>query len=160
MSITAWRITKRRHVKTAFTGSGARKFGGRWNSPGTSIVYTSETQSLAVLEMLVHLEQPDLLQRYVLIGITIDEALIETLDNNRLPRNWRTAPPSIELRSLGDEWAANQSSVALRVPSVLVPSESNFLLNPAHPDFHKLSIGESVAFAFDERLAFQDPTDR
>jgi RES domain-containing protein len=153
LSITAWRITKRRHVKTAFTGSGARKFGGRWNSPGTSIGYTAETQSLAVLEMLVHLEQPDLLQRYVLIGITIDPAFIETLDNSRLPRNWRTAPPSIALRSLGDEWAANQTSVALRVPSVLVPSENNFLLNPAHPDINKLSIGEPVAFAFDERLA-------
>jgi RES domain-containing protein len=153
LSITAWRITKRRHVKTAFTGSGARKYGGRWNSPGTSIVYTSETQSLAVLEMLVHLEQPDLLQRYVLIGITIDAALIETLDNSRLPRNWRSAPPSIALRRLGDEWAASQSTVALRVPSVLVPSESNFLLNPAHPDFHKLAIGEPTAFAFDERLA-------
>jgi RES domain-containing protein len=153
LSITAWRITKRRHVKNAFTGSGARKFGGRWNSPGTSIVYTAETQSLAVLEMLVHLEQPDLLQRYVLIGITIDPAFIETLDNSRLPRNWRTAPPSIALRSLGDEWAANQTSVALRVPSVLVPSENNFLLNPAHPDINKLSVGEPVTFAFDERLA-------
>ena len=152
MSIAAWRITKRRHVKTAFTGSGARKFGGRWNSPATSIVYTSETQSLAVLEMLVHLEQPDLLQAYVLIGISIEPGLTETLDNRRLPRNWRTGASSIALRKLGDEWATNQSSVALRVPSVLVPSESNILLNPAHPDFQKLLIGEPVTFAFDERL--------
>jgi RES domain-containing protein len=116
-------------------------------------VYTSETQSLAVLEMLVHLEHPDLLQRYVLIGVTIEPALIETLDNGRLPRNWRTALPSVAVRRLGDEWAANQTSVALRVPSVQVPSESNFLLNPAHPDFQKVFIGEPVAFAFDERLA-------
>jgi RES domain-containing protein len=153
LSITAWRITKQKHVKTAFTGGGARKSGGRWNSPGTSIVYTSETQSLAVLEMLVHLEQPDLLQRYVLIGVTIEPALIEKLDNGRLPRNWRTAPPSVAVRRLGDEWAANQTSVALRVPSVLVPSESNVLLNPAHPDFQKLLTGQPMAFAFDERLA-------
>lgn len=152
MSINAWRITKRRHVKTAFNGSGARKFGGRWNSPGTSIVYTSETQSLAVLEMLVHLEQADLLQAYVLIGITIEPGLMETLDYDRLPRNWRTVPGSIALRGVGDEWATNQSSVALRVPSVLVPLESNILLNPAHPDFQKLLIGEPVAFFFDERL--------
>jgi RES domain-containing protein len=107
---------------------------------------------LAVLEMLVHLEQPDLLQAYVLIGITIEPGLIETLDNRRLPRNWRTGASSIALRKLGDEWATNQSSVALRVPSVLVPSESNVLLNPAHPDFQKLLIGEPVTFAFDERL--------
>jgi len=152
VSITAWRITKRQHAKTAFSGSGARKYGGRWNSPGTSIVYTAETQSLAVLEMLVHLEQPDLLQRYVLIGVGIDEALIEKLDRSRLPRHWRSAP-AVELRAIGDEWAANQTSVALRVPSALVPAENNLLLNPAHADFEKLVIGDPVSFAFDQRLA-------
>jgi len=152
VSITAWRITKRQHAKTAFSGSGARKYGGRWNSPGTSIVYTAETQSLAVLEMLVHLEQPDLLQRYVLIGVGIDEALIEKLDRSRLPRHWRGAP-AVESRAIGDEWAANQTSVALRVPSALVPAENNLLLNPAHADFEKLVIGDPVSFAFDQRLA-------
>ena len=153
MSITAWRITKRKHANSAFNGSGARKYGGRWNSPGTSIVYTSETQSLAVLEMLVHLEGPDLLQHYILIGITIDESFIETLDHGQLPRNWRSALPSVALRTIGDEWAANQTSVALRVPSALVPAESNFLLNPAHTNFQKLVIGDPVLFAFDQRLA-------
>lgn len=152
MSITAWRITKRKHIKAAFSGSGARKYGGRWNSPGTSIVYTSESQSLAVLEMLVHLEQPDLLQRYVLIGVTIDETLIEKLDRSRLPRHWRAAPPA-ELRAIGDEWASHHTSVALQVPSALVPAENNLLLNPAHADFQKLVIGNPVSFAFDERLA-------
>lgn len=152
MSITAWRITKRKHAKTAFNGSGARKYGGRWNSPGTAIVYAAETQSLAVLEMLVHVEQPDLLQDYVLIGVTISEGLMETLDQTQLPRNWRSAIPSLPLRALGDKWAAEQSSVALRVPSALVPAESNFLLNPAHADFQKLVIGDPVDFAFDERL--------
>ena len=152
MSITAWRITKRQHAKSAFSGSGARKYGGRWNSPGTSIVYTAETQSLAVLEMLVHIEQPDLLQRYVLIGVGIDEALIEKLDRSRLPRHWRSAA-AVGLRAIGDEWAANQTSVALQVPSALVPAENNILLNPAHADFQKLVIGDPVSFAFDQRLA-------
>ncbi len=151
MSITAWRITKRKHAKDAFAGSGARKYGGRWNSPGTSIVYTSETQSLAVLEMLVHLEQPDLLQRYGLIGVTIDEALIEKLGRSRLPRHWQTAPP-IELRAIGDEWASRSTSVALQLPSALVPAENNVLLNPAHANFQKLIIGDPVSFAFDQRL--------
>lgn len=153
MSITAWRITKRKHAKTAFNGSGARKYGGRWNSPGIAIVYAAETQSLAVLEILVHVEQPDLLQDYVLIGVTLSEGLIETLDQNQLPRNWRSAVPSLSLRALGDKWAADQASVALRVPSALVPAENNFLLNPAHADFQKLVIGDPVDFAFDERLA-------
>jgi RES domain-containing protein len=153
LSITAWRITKRKHTKSAFSGGGARTYGGRWNSPGTSIVYTAETQSLAVLEMLVHLEQPELLQRYVLIGVSIDESLIEKLDPSGLPHDWRSAPPSIPLRTIGDQWVANKTSVALRVPSALVPAENNFLLNPAHADFQKLVIGDPVDFAFDERLA-------
>jgi RES domain-containing protein len=151
VSTTAWRITKRKHLKDAFTGSGARKYGGRWNSPGTPIVYTSETQSLAVLEMLVHLELPDLLQRYVLIPVTIDETLIEKLDRSQLPRQWQAAPP-IELRAIGDEWASRNTSVALQVPSALVPAEDNLLLNPAHANFTKLTIGDPVSFAFDQRL--------
>ena len=151
MSITAWRITKRKHLKEAFTGKGARKYGGRWNSPGMPIVYTSETQSLAVLEMLVHLEQPDLLQRYVLIPVTIDETLIEKLDRSRLPGQWQAASP-VELRAIGDEWASRNTSVALQVPSALVPAEDNLLLNPAHANFKKLIIGDPVSFAFDQRL--------
>lgn len=152
MSITAWRITKRQHAKTAFTGSGARKYGGRWNSPGTSIVYTAETQSLAVLEMLVHLEQPDLLQRYVLIGVQIDSSFIEKLDRSRLPRDWRAEPAPIELRAIGDGWITSNTSVALQVPSVLVPAENNLLLNPAHADFQKLVVGAPVSFVLDHRL--------
>lgn len=153
MSLTAWRITKRKYAKSAFSGGGARKFGGRWNSPGTAIVYTAETQSLAVLEMLVHLEATELLQQYVLIGVEIEESLVQDLDRSRLPRNWRAEPAPIELRNFGDEWIAIGSSVVLRVPSTLVPAESNFLLNPAHSDFQKLIIGEPISFAFDERLA-------
>ncbi len=152
MTITAWRITKRKHASTAFTGAGARKYGGRWNSPGTAIVYTSETQSLAALEILVHLEAPALLQQYVLIPVEINSSLLADVDHGRLPPNWRTEPPPIQLKSIGDEWAAGGTSVALRVPSALVPNESNFLLNPSHADFGKLVIGAPISFTFDERL--------
>lgn len=152
MSITAWRITKREHAKTAFSGWGARKFGGRWNSPGTSIVYTAETQSLAVLEMLVHLEQPDLLQRYVLIGIQIDPSSIDRLDRSRLPNHWWAEPPPLALKAIGDEWVASKTSVALQVPSALVPAEGNLLLNPAHREFQRLVIGDPISFVLDHRL--------
>ena len=150
--ISAWRITKRKHTKTAFSGSGARKYGGRWNSPGTAIVYTSETQSLAVLEMLVHLDGPDLLQEYVLIGVEIEESLLRDLDPSVLPHNWRTDPAPLALRKIGDEWAVARSSVALRVPSILLPGESNVLFNPAHTDFARLVIDKALAFSFDPRL--------
>ncbi len=152
MSFTAWRITKRKHVKTAFSGSGARKYGGRWNSPGTAIIYAAQTQSLAVLEMLVHLGGPELLQRYVLIGVEIEQSLVGEVEISELPRNWRANPAPLGLRSIGDDWVKGAGSVVLRVPSVLVPAESNFFLSPAHPDFPKLVVGEPVRFEFDERL--------
>jgi RES domain-containing protein len=117
------------------------------------MVYTAETQSLSILEVLVHLEGPDLLQRYVLLGVQIDQSFIEELDRSRLPRHWRAEPPPLEIRRIGDEWAASGTSVALRVPSVLVPSENNFLLNPAHADFQNLIIGDPVPFSFDQRLS-------
>jgi RES domain-containing protein len=150
---TAWRITKRKHSKTAFSGSGARKFGGRWNSPGTAIVYTAQTQSLAVLEMLVHLDGPDLLQRYVLIGVEIDELLVRDVSPSELPRSWRSDPVRAAVRQIGDRWIESGTSAILRVPSTLVPAENNFLLNPAHPDFKKLLIHDPLTFQFDPRLA-------
>jgi RES domain-containing protein len=152
LSFTAWRITKRKHLKTAFSGSGARKYGGRWNSPGTAIVYTAQTQSLAVLEMLVHLGGPELLQRYVLIGVEIEERLVREVEISELPRNWRANPAPVGLRRFGDDWVAGSASAVLRVPSALVPEENNFLINPAHADFRKLVVGDAIGFAFDERL--------
>ena len=153
MPVTAWRIVRSRYVRTAFTGIGASTFGGRWNSPGVAVVYTSQSLSLAALEMLVHLEGPDLLHRYALVGVEIDDSFIEKLDNSRLPRHWRAEPPPVELQAIGDEWAASKNSVALQVPSALVPAENNFLLNPAHADFQKLVIGDPVQFSFEQRLA-------
>jgi len=152
LSFTAWRITKRKHLKTAFSGSGARKYGGRWNSPGTAIVYTAQTQSLAVLEMLVHLGGPELLQRYVLIGVEIEERLVREVEISELPRNWRANPAPAALRRFGDDWVARGTSAVLRVPSALVPVENNFLINPAHADFRKLVVRDAIGFEFDERL--------
>lgn len=146
MSFTAWRITKRKHGKTAFSGSGARKYGGRWNSPGTTIVYTAQTQSLAVLEMLVHLGGPEMLQHYVLIGVEIDAGLVREVEPSDLPRNWREDPAPLGSRKIGDEWVESEASAVLQVPSTLVPAESNFLLNPVHVDFAKLVVGEPIGF--------------
>ena len=153
MSFIAWRITKRSRARGAFTGHAARKYGGRWNSPGTSIVYTAQSQSLAALEILVHLESAELLQKYVLIAVEVDASFVSEVSRSRLPRSWQTDPPRAELRLIGDQWAADATTAVLRVPSALVPDESNFLLNPLHPDFGKLGIGAPVSFRFDPRLA-------
>ena len=85
MIVSAWRIVKRKHAKNAFTGEGARIFGGRWNTPGVPLIYTAASQSLAVLEILVHLEAPELLQKYVILEAQIEESLITDVDNFCLP---------------------------------------------------------------------------
>jgi len=153
VTLTAWRIIKRRQIKTAFTGSGAREYGGRWNSPGVAVVYTAETQSLAVLEILVHLDSPELLQTYLLISVEIDESSVSDIQRSQLPRNWRADPAPAKLRAIGDSWVLARGSAVLRVPSALIPAENNFLLNPLHPGFRKLQIGKPVNFQFDPRLS-------
>ncbi len=150
--MTAWRITKRKHARHAFSGEGAREFGGRWNNPGTAVVYTAQSQSLAALEMLVHLDSADLLEKYVLLAADFDRSLVKVVDASNLPRNWRADPPPAQVRSVGDEWVLGGSSAVLQVPSVLVPGENNFLLNPGHQDLARIRFGTPLAFRFDARL--------
>ena len=148
----AWRIVKRRFSKTAFSGDGARLYGGRWNSPGKRAVYLAGTQSLAILEMLVHLESAELLTGYVLFRVEIDPQLIRELSPAELPRTWRSWPVSARTQSLGDQWLERGASAVLQVPSVIAPDEKNYLLNPAHPDFPRLRISAPAPFRFDKRL--------
>ena len=151
--ITAWRIIKRKRARVAFTGDGARLYGGRWNSAGVAIVYTAESQSLAALEMVVHLGSPDLLYNYVVFEVGIDESLVAKVELSQLPRNWRTDPPPKKAREVGDSWVKAGTSAILQVPSAILPAEHNFLLNPRHRDFARLMIGKPSPFQFDPRLA-------
>lgn len=152
MSVVAWRIVQKRFVKTAFTGEGARRFGGRWNSPGRAVIYTAESQALAALEMLVHLDSERPLQHYVAIPVTIYEQLISKVRASELPKNWRAYPTTGATRSIGDDWLVRGTSPVLQVPSTVIPSECNFLLNPAHRQFRKLRVGKPRPFQFDPRL--------
>jgi RES domain-containing protein len=152
MTLSAWRIVKARHAGGAFSGAAARTFGGRWNSPGTAVVYLAGSMSLALLEMLVHLQAHELLKRYVLFEATFDDTLVQSVDVKRLPRTWRRSPPSAMVQRVGDEWASGMSSAVLRVPSVIVPTEWNYLLNPAHRDFGGIAIGPRKLIEFDPRL--------
>jgi RES domain-containing protein len=150
--ITAWRIVKRKHVRTAFSGEGARLFGGRWNSPGTAMVYTAASQSLAALELLAHLDSAALLSAYSVIPCEFEESLVELIDSSQLPPRWRSDPPPDAIHALGNDWAASQRSAVLRVPSAIIASENNYLLNPRHPAFAGIVAGKPVAFRFDPRL--------
>ena len=149
---TSWRIVKAKHASQAFDGEGAREYGGRWNSPGIPMIYTSATMSLAALEMLVHLGRSRSLPEYVVFSCRFSESLIESLDRTALPGHWRAYPAPSELAALGDSWIKRGRSPVLRVPSAVIDSESNFLLNPQHPDFPKIKISSSEPFQLDLRL--------
>jgi len=147
----AWRIVKGKHATTAFDGEGAWRFGGRWNSQGTRVVYTSGSLSLAALETLVHLNPP-VPFRYVAFHIQFDAALVETVSLADLPGEWMEEPPPPSTKTIGDHWVKQARSAVLELPSVIIQTESNFLLNPAHPDFKKIKIGKPAPFAWDPRL--------
>lgn len=152
MIIRAWRITKAKHAATAFTGGGAKAFGGRWNSPGTSIIYTAGSASLAILEMLVHLQTRELMRRYVIFEVTFHQSLMTRIHEDALPKPWRRSPAAASVQQVGNNWIAVGSSAVLEVPSALVPTECNYLLNPAHRDFAKITIGPRQPIKFDRRL--------
>ena len=147
----AWRIVKAKHATTAFSGEGAAKTGGRWNSRGVPAFYASSTQSLAALETLVHLNPPVSI-RYAAFRIQFDDARIEEVLLTSLPADWQVEPPPPSTQAMGDVWVREARSAVLEVPSILIPAESNYLLNPAHPDFKHITIGKPVPFAFDPRL--------
>jgi RES domain-containing protein len=147
-----WRICRARFAGEAFSGLGARRFGGRWNSPGVPMVYASTSLALAAIELFVHLEpnlQPD---DMVAIAATLpsgEPAL--SLEPDALPRNWWT--DDIEaLRKLGDQWISEERSLAMKVPSAALRTEWNVLVNPKHPAATKIDVEEPQEFHFDARM--------
>jgi len=149
---TVWRIVKNRYASSAFDGEGARTFGGRWNSPGVPLVYTSGTRALCLLEVLAGLGSVRILPSYVLISATFDDALVLPVSPDHLPQDWRRSPPSASTQRIGDVWADQRRSAVLRVPSVIVPDEHNYIVNPAHPDFKSVEVGPPEDISIDSRL--------
>lgn len=146
-----WRLTTSAYADP--TGEGAKKFGGRWNPPGLAVVYTSESPSLAAMEALVHADSDLLPDNLVLFSADIpDDLALHTIPAGNLPKNWRTTPASSTLQNLGAEWVMKGSEVGLRVPSAVTPQEWNVLLNPVHPDFHKITWTSEGPFEWDRRL--------
>lgn len=148
--MTLWRLTQAQYAQTAFDGEGARLYGGRWNSPGRAVVYLAGSLALAILEILVHVKSQRELEGYVKIRVEAPEGLV--MDVNTLPSNWQQGRAPDETKAVGDAWLGAEKTLLLRLPSVAIPEESNYLLNPQHPDFKRLAIGEAEPFAFDPRL--------
>jgi RES domain-containing protein len=152
VTLSAWRIVKKKRAATAFHGVGSQRAGGRWNTPGVAVVYAAETASLAMLELLVHIKRAELSHAYVIFQIRFPADVVEIVPESKLPKDWAVFPAHAWTRSWGDRWYQENRSVILRMPSVVNPYESNFLLNPSHPAFPRLMIEKPVPVMFDRRL--------
>lgn len=146
-------MLRKEYAQSPFDGEGAYRFGGRWSSPGIRLCYTSEYQSLAMLEYFVHVDKDDPPADLVLAVADVpDEMSRERLSVAQLPSNWRdpAAPP--ELAEYGDRFVQRGESCLLLIPSVLCPGENNWLINPAHPQYKKVAIRGLEALDYDPRM--------
>ena len=151
--LTTYRIFKTKYSYAWFDGEGAFRFGGRWNTRGRRLLYSSGTLSLALLEVLVHLEKDEMVPQYSLATLTFDEHLVsDVTEIADLPNDWSGPMLSAEVRAIGDEWCRSLRSVVLKVPSIVVPNEFNYLINVEHEDFDKVKLGDPERFVFDDRL--------
>ncbi|MCX7012541.1 MAG: RES family NAD+ phosphorylase [Candidatus Sumerlaeota bacterium] len=152
MTIAVWRIVPAARASETFSGEGACLYGGRWNHPGTPIVYTPASLALAALETLVHATLSDLLASFVCVRAEFDDSLLQTLDPSLLKSGWDAYPAHKQTMDIGARWARRMDSAVLAVPSVVIPRESNYLLNPLHPDYPRIRIGEAEELRIDPRL--------
>lgn len=137
--------------KDDLSGNGSKLFGGRWNSPGISVVYTAENISLAVLEILVRADKYTIPLSYTLLKISIPET-VETIviPEPKLKRLWEDDLAYTQW--MGDEILKENEALLLKVPSAIVPDENNYIINTKHNDFKKVKIINAEGFEFDKRL--------
>src|SRR5438128_10250862 len=149
---SAWRIVLESEAATAFSGEGAWRYGGRWNSRNVRVIYASEHQSTAALEVFVHNKPFSPNEKYKAFHLEWPDSLTELFPIKKLPPNWRVFPPPAETREIGDQWVREQRSAVLALPSVISPADTNFLLNPEHADFKRIRIHPPTALTLDSRL--------
>ena len=147
-----WRLLRAAYASVAYEGVGAARGGGRWNSRGVYIAYAAASQSLAMLEYLVHIPRDQAPDDLLFIAADIPDGAIETLDPAILPAAWQRNPPPMELRGIGDTWVRAGKHLALRVPSVIIPTEWNLLINPQHPRFTDIVVATPEPARLDPRL--------
>jgi RES domain-containing protein len=149
-----YRVLRKPYSRAPFDGQGSYLYGGRWSNPGTRLTYASEHQSLAMLEYFVHLEANDSPPDLVLASADVpDDLPRQRIEVGMLPTSWRETPAPAELARLGDEFVQAADRCLFIVPSALVPSENNWLINPLHDDFHKIMIRETEPLTYDSRLS-------
>ncbi|MEQ8284858.1 RES domain-containing protein [Thalassospira sp.] len=152
-AVRAYRLLKRKWKDAAFDGEGARRYGGRWNSRGKPAIYLAGSQSLAMLEVMVHLNDYRLLSSYILFEVRLPVDQISDMSDDQIPDDWQAHPAPTSTAEIGDAWLDHNAGLALAVPSVIVPREKNYLLNPRHPLFASVAAhATELAFDPDPRL--------
>ena len=152
-TIHLYRLVHQKWADQAFDGEGARLYGGRWNSKGQSCVYTAGSEALAILEILVHLNNRAALKQYRLFQLAINTEQLLTVSLTNLPPSWRQQPAGADSARIGDDWLSQQASLALAVPSVIASREQNILLNPGHAAYQAcISTATELDFLPDPRL--------
>lgn len=148
--ITVYRISSCPYIHD-LSGEGAFRYGARWNSPGTRMLYTAESAALAMLEALAHITMLPVQQSYCMVRLSLPDE-IGAIDLSQLPPDWKQQPPPDLLKQWGDAFIKEGRLLALKVPSVLVPDNFNFLINPAHPQFARIKKVAVTNISFDQRL--------
>lgn len=156
--VKVWRVCHRKYKDSAFTGEGARLFGARFNSEGVAAVYTSGSLSLSLLEMLVQANDRSYLRHCIVFQAEVPESLVDSPALTDLPEGWNKIPYGHVSQKYGDRWIESKTNPVLRVPSVVVPVEYNYVLNSNHPDFENIRIKQYKEKLIDERL-FMIPDD-
>jgi RES domain-containing protein len=142
-----YRLVRRERAADALSGEGARRYGGRWNPPGTAVVYASESRALAILETFVHLTLEARVLAFVLFTLDLPaRAQLRRRADTRPPRSLSAS------QEAGHVWVQDGDALALVVPSLVVPQEKNYVLNVAHPQFAGVTVASREPFSFDERL--------
>jgi RES domain-containing protein len=145
-----FRVLRAAHARNPFDGEGAYRYGGRWSSPGTRLAYTSEHQSLAMLEYFVHLDPADPPDDLVLATAEVPEDLSrERRETSALPSDWRKVPAPAELTKIGDDFVKKAENCLLFVPSALAASENNVLINPQHHEFKLITVNKTEPLEYD-----------
>lgn len=152
-----WRVAKQtaQYEAKDLIGGGARVTGGRWNSKGNAVVYASTSIALATLETLAHLGDSIAIRNAFLVHVIVPASVWsdrEVVHASQLDPTWLAEPPGSTSIRFGDEWLTSGRSAILLVPSVIVPEESNVLINPAHPHAALISAAVSRQFIYDPRL--------
>jgi RES domain-containing protein len=142
----AFRLTRSKYP--AFSGRGSLLANARWHWAGVPMIYCADSRASAVLETLVHARKDQIPSDYVFYEVDVEEFSIERIPTEALPADWKMSEPSAA-RYLGTAWI---KTLALVIPSVVIPEEHNLLLNPEHPDFPRVRISGPHPFEFDPRL--------